>query len=106
MKGVQCYELFGGIALKKSRFSVFFSTMHHRSCRVGIGCFLRHTAINIFWDLSKQLTSVLIPFSFHRGDSKHPDGMTTFLLRCGKWLVCGTTCLNTLAIFYFRSSAV
>ena len=24
MKGVQCYELFGGIALKKSRIFIFF----------------------------------------------------------------------------------
>ena len=28
MKGVQCYELFGGIALKNHTFSFFFSICH------------------------------------------------------------------------------
>ena len=29
MKGVQCYELFGGIALKNHAFSFFLFSMHN-----------------------------------------------------------------------------
>ena len=31
MKGVQCYELFGGIALKNHTFSLFFSHIYKKN---------------------------------------------------------------------------
>ena len=40
MKGVQCYELFGGIALKNHTFS-FFSFFHFLKCVVRIDEFGR-----------------------------------------------------------------
>ena len=38
MKGVQCYELFGGIALKNHTFSFLFSFQRVVSYHVGLSC--------------------------------------------------------------------
>ena len=47
MKGVQCYELFGGMALKNHTFSYFFSyedTMQY-SCTIGYNDTIGHDDI-------------------------------------------------------------
>ena len=70
MKGVQCYELFGGIALKNHAFSFFFSYFIF-ICNHGI----KHkmlkndpllTLLSIFYVLRKcaQIYFLVIPFFY------------------------------------------
>ena len=59
MKGVQCYELFGGIALKIHTFSFFFSILETWTFR-------KSNLLDIFFfgNLQRNNTNIIIAIAF------------------------------------------
>ena len=57
MKGVQCYELFRGIALKIHTFSffIFFIFIHLFMIRVSVGCMVSMSTQLLFLFSSRQV---------------------------------------------------
>ena len=57
MKGVQCYELFGGIALKNHTFSFSLTRCKFSILSKGLKVYLGKTKIMISGDITKDVMS-------------------------------------------------
>ena len=62
MKGVQCYELFGGIALKITHFHFHFSYCHI-VCLFHVLTCTMHSAFNLLVFPNSMFTSLLLFFN-------------------------------------------
>ena len=87
---------------KCSHFTLEVDThsTHSLSCWWSEGKYPHHAAVNDI--VHKSLTLANLPFRFehselYRSDGKHPNSCSILPWRCGKVLVCDTTCPDTHA---------